>query len=416
MKELLEQVAGGHQFYHVRSPEYASTDTLPFRISPEPFYVSDKEAQAIELIGQEISGFMLATNGLYATNETAHELLDRGKPEFFLNNQRPDYMFLRPDMVVTPDGFTICEIETSVFGLALAELLNQGYISAGFETMTEETTLRNHVASTLPAEGTLVYTDKTKAFAGQLEFLAKQVFSGDDRHWQIAHAGEVTNAGSIYRAHYLVEYLSDMAVRTLYDRPGAKAQTMPSLTPQFEEKAILAFIWDKRFEDYYRNALGYAGFDLLRSVIPPTWIVGQEAYFAPGLPGNLQESVDLAGLSRSKRTFVLKPSGFSPDSSWSEGVSFLQSKSHDDARQLLEHATINSAQQLYVVQEFKEGVKRIMSYDSPEGIVDMQARVRLTPYFSTMVGKLLGIKATGCEGTQLIHATTASINTAVSIK
>lgn len=416
MKELLEEHAGEHQFYHVRSPKYATTEKLPFRISPEPFYISDEEARTIERIGHEVSSFMLATNDLYATNDIARELLDRGKPEVFLNDQRPNYAFLRPDMIITRDGFTICEIETSVFGLALSELLNRGYVAAGFETMSEVSTLRDHVASTLPDEGTIVYTDKTKAFAGQLEFLAKQVFSGNDRTWQAAHAGNVTETQAIYRAHYLIEHLTDVALKALYEKPGANAQSVPSLTPQFEEKAILAFIWDKRFEEFYRHALGNAGFELLRSVIPPTWIVGEEAHFAPGLPGSMQGSVDLAKLSRPHRNFVLKPSGFSQDSSWSEGVIFLQTKSREDSRKHLEHAAANSAQQLYVVQEFKEGVKRPMHYETPDGVVSTQARVRLTPYFSALVGKLLSVKATGCEGTQLIHASTASINTAVSIK
>lgn len=416
MKEILKQVADGHQFYHARSPEYASSDVLPFRISPEPFYVSDEEAQNIERIGQEINSFMEATVELYATNGAAHELLDRGKPEIFWDSRQSNYLFLRPDIIVTPNGFTICEIETSVFGLALAELLNQGYISAGFETMADEDTLRVYVTENTPPKGTIAYTDKTEAFAGQLDYLAQKVFSGDDRDWQATHLSETTENRPIYRAHYLVEYLSDVAVRGLYDTPSARDHIMPSSTPQFEEKAILAFLWDSRFEEHYRNTLGNAGFEFLRSVIPPTWVVGEEEHFAPGLPGNLRESIELASLPRSKRRFVLKPSGFSQDSSWSEGVSFLQAKSRDDAVQLLGRASFNSTQQLYVVQEFNEGVKCAMSYDETEGAVSIQARVRLTPYFSTTLGKLLGIKATGCEGTQLIHASTASVNTAVSIK
>jgi len=249
-----------------------------------------------------------------------------------------------------------------------------------------------------------------------MDFLAQKVFSGDYRDWQAAHVSEAIKNKPIYRAHYLVEYLSDVAVRGLYDTPSAQEQVIPSPTPQFEEKAILAFLWDSRFEEHYRGALGNAGFDFLRSVIPPTWVVGEEEHFALGLPGNLSGSIDLASLPRSKRRFVLKPSGFSQDSSWSEGVSFLHEKSRDDVAHLLGRASFNSTQQLYVVQEFNEGVKCAMSYDNTEGAVSIQARVRLTPYFSTTLGELLGIKATGCEGTQLIHASTASVNTAVSIK
>ena len=415
MKEVLERIAGGHQFYHARMPEYASADPLPFRISPEPFYISNEAATDIGRIGQEVCSLMQATAELYETNDVVHELLDRGKPAVFQNVQPPQYLFFRPDMVITPDGFAICEIETSVFGLAVAELLNQGYSEAGFETLVELGALGDHIEHGTPSHGTIVYTDKTKAFAGQLEFLAEKVFSGRERQWRASHIGEASDSESQYRAHYLVEYLTDAAVQSLYDS-SEPPQTMPSLSPQFEEKAILAFIWDKRFENFYREALGTAGFELMRSTIPPTWIVGEEQHFAPGLPAGMTQSTDLAGLARSKRDFVLKPSGFSSDSSWSEGVTFLQSVSRETAAETLDRATADSANRLYVVQEFNEGVKLPMSYDTPEGSVGMQARVRLTPYFSNVVGKLLGIKATGCEGTQLIHATTASINTAVSVK
>ena len=415
MKEVLERIADGHQFYHARMPEYASTDPLPFRISPEPFYISDEQAKAIGRIGQEVCGLMQATAELYETNDDVHELLDRGKPAVFQNVQPPQYLFFRPDMIITSDGFAICEIETSVFGLAVAELLNQGYSEAGFETLARPGILGDHIEHATPSNGTIVYTDKTKAFVGQLEFLAEKVFSGRNRQWRASHIGEASGSESQYRAHYLVEYLTDAAVQSLYDS-AEPPKTMPSLSPQFEEKAILAFIWDKRFEDFYSKALGAAGLELLRTAIPPTWIVGEEQYFAPGLPAGMNQSVDLAGLARSKRGFVLKPSGFSSDSSWSEGVTFLQSMSHETAAETLGRVTADATDRLYVVQEFKEGVKNPMSYDGSDDPSSMQARVRLTPYFSNVVGELLGIKATGCEGTHLIHASTASVNTAVSIK
>lgn len=51
-------------------------------------------------------------------------------------------------------------------------------------------------------------------------------------------------------------------------------------------------------------------------------------------------------------------------------------------------------------------------------IEQMKARIRVTPYFSMVgvnEGKLVAIKATGCENTNYIHASTGSINTAVSV-
>ncbi len=55
MREVLEQIADGHQFYHARMPEYATTDMLPLRVSPAPFYVSREEARDLGRIGQHAS-------------------------------------------------------------------------------------------------------------------------------------------------------------------------------------------------------------------------------------------------------------------------------------------------------------------------------------------------------------------------
>lgn len=44
----------------------------------------------------------------------------------------------------------------------------------------------------------------------------------------------------------------------------------------------------------------------------------------------------------------------------------------------------------------------------------MIAKVRLTPYFNPGNNRLIAIKATGCANTDYIHATTASVNTAVA--
>lgn len=43
----------------------------------------------------------------------------------------------------------------------------------------------------------------------------------------------------------------------------------------------------------------------------------------------------------------------------------------------------------------------------------MPVRTRITPYYN-LPGELLTIKATGCEHTNYIHASSVSINTAVA--
>jgi len=165
--------------------------------------------------------------------------------------------------------------------------------------------------------------------------------------------------------------------------------------------------------------LGVASFKHLKTVIPPTWIVGQEQFFAPGMPNNISSSIELANLSKSKRAYVLKSSGFSENSSWKEGVHFLQRESSDKTLQLLHDAETDKTG-IHIVQEFKKGINIPMNYESEDekSEIPMTARIRLTPYFSvtndSQDGKLIAIKATGCENTDFIHASSTSINTAVN--
>lgn len=420
MRSLLEAGLGDYQLYAPRREEFDTGRKIPFHVSPKPFTLNPDQSQEIQEMGNEIVNYFTSVDALYRTDGTVRKLLDTGKPEIFLTEaQRPsNYLFVRPDLIVSENGFTICEIETSPFGLALAELLNRGYNAAGYDTLVGENELSDHVSVETPQVGTIVYSQKTKSYHGQMTFLADKVFSNNNRTWAARSIDDLDSSEtkSVYRGFYLSECMSDPAIAELLknQHPTSTAFT-PSLTPHLEEKAGLSLIWDKRFESYFRTKLGSNAFEHLRKLIPPTWIVGQEEYFSPGLPGGISNSVELASLSKAKRAFVIKPSGFASNASWAEGVSMLHKKSAKKAEEILVDAA-NDKSGLHIVQEFRSGIKYELNY-SDDGQQTMMAKIRLTPYFAATgekAGKLIAIKATGCENTDLIHGTSASINTAVS--
>lgn len=419
MRAQLERIVGNHSIYHARREEFNTRQTIPFRVSPEPLLLSDTQKKEIKIIGSDTVDYFHAVNELYGSDERVKKILHTDRPEIFLVDEPSRYLFIRPDLIITPKGFSISEIETSPFGLALAEILNRGYTNKGYETMVEQGTLTAHIQATTPTEGHLIYSSKTQQYAGQMTFLADEVFSHDTRTWKAALATDVDpeKLTNVYRGFYLAEYLSDPDVKALLQRHVPQKDTLyPSATPHMEEKALLSFIWDNRFQEYFKKRLGLAAFNHLREVIPPTWVVGQEEHFALGMPDGIKDSIALATLSRSKRAFVLKSSGFGHQSSWAEGVHFLHEKSARTAGELLYQATLDTSA-LHVVQQFTQGVKIPIQYDTQDGErASMAARIRLTPYFSTVKGsegKLVAIKATGCENTDFIHASSASINTAV---
>lgn len=262
--------------------------------------------------------------------------------------------------------------------------------------------------------GTIAYSDKVQSFRGQLEFLEKEVFSGDGRKWDSANISQTeTDSKEIYRAFYLSDEYQDPEVAKFLLKDHIY---IPTSTPQFEEKALMSFIWDIRFKEVIRSRLGDSDFELLRSIIPKTWILGEEQYVDGGLPEQKSNSLEIATLGKSKRKYVLKQSGFNVHSSWGEGVVFLHKKGGEAAKELIKKA-LDDKEHLYIMQEFRQGKNVQMTYvDSNYVMQSMKAKVRITPYFAYSEkekGNLIAIKVTGCENTEYIHASTASINTSV---
>lgn len=418
MRNTIEVLAAGYLFYRSRQRTEQPEKPINFRVTPTPLQLSKAQKEELTRIGHSTTQYFLAVQELSQREEEVAQVLSKGKPEIFANGNNLCYLFIRPDIIMTADGMSICEIETSPFGLGLAHLLTQAYSLAGFETMAGPHELVNHVHRQSANQGTMVYSDKIQAFRGQLQFLVDHVFSGLERSWVLQHVQNHQDSLSLenlYRAFYLGEYLTDQLVKTLIDNTiAAQINITPSLTPHVEEKAILALIWDKRWSDFFNQQLGRSTCQHLLRVIPPTWVVGQERYFIPGLPNNVATTAEVAGLHRVERELVLKPSGFSPASSWSLGVAFLHEKSQAKAKALLVQAE-QDRNAAHVVQKFTRGTKIALLYEDNKGtkLEQMQARIRLTPYYA-LDGSLLTVKATGCEKTDYVHASSASINTAVA--
>lgn len=420
MRKIIESFLGGYELYKTRRKEFYTAEQVPFRVSPQPLELTNEQKTEIFELGEELTNYVEAVQELYEQEIEVRKILNKGKPESLLFSKTPQYLFIRPDIIITETGFIVCEIETSVFGLGLAELLNKSYRSAGFDTLIENGVLSSYIKSLVPSLGILAYSNKTASFSGQVDFLANTVFSGEGFLWEAKHVDSIDleQGQGIYRAFYQSEYLADPQVKSLMEKVHTKESfILPSLTPHIEEKAVLSFIWDMRWEEFFLKRLGKKSFEHLRKVIPPTWIVGEEKYFSSILPLGVTQSSDLASLSRSRRNFVLKSSGFSPNSSWAEGVYFLHKFSQEQAEKVLKLAE-NNTSTLFIVQEFRKGKNIQMTYEvEDKKIIPMNARVRLTPYYSMMgaeKGKLIAVKATGCENTDLIHASSTSINTAVS--
>ena len=95
-----------------------------FRVSPEPFYLSARDAGFFSDLGRHLLKFYEALNHLYMDSVKGKvpgwfaEYLDMGKPSDLIDysrmnkfrNQLPG--IIRPDVMVTENGFAVTELDS----------------------------------------------------------------------------------------------------------------------------------------------------------------------------------------------------------------------------------------------------------------------------------------------------------------
>src|ERR1041385_7968528 len=112
-----------------------------WRFSPEPFRLGPEKAKQIEELGRVLLQFYRAVNLLYRKSVEGKqpawvsELLDRGKPRELIELQRsPAFKneiprVIRPDVLLTENGFSISELDSVPGGIGLTAWLNKTYES-----------------------------------------------------------------------------------------------------------------------------------------------------------------------------------------------------------------------------------------------------------------------------------------------
>src|SRR4051812_42257308 len=112
-------------------------------LSPEPFPIDETLAKDLERLGHQLFVFQRACNQLYHQSVKGKQpawvarYLDDGKPpelvEFSRSKQfRDDIpLVIRPDLVLTDNGYVIAEIDSVPGGTGLTAWLNQTYTQFG---------------------------------------------------------------------------------------------------------------------------------------------------------------------------------------------------------------------------------------------------------------------------------------------
>jgi hypothetical protein len=178
----------------------------------------------------------------------------------------------------------------------------------------------------------------------------------------------------------------------------------PPPKAQLEEKLAFALFHHPLLAGLWRRELGEA-FDRLSALFPQTWVLDPRPLpphaVIPGITVDsspLHEWMQLKALSKSKRDYVVKPSGFSELAWGARGVKVANDLTQEDWEDALRDGLAAFDRTPHILQRFHKGKRvQIPVYDRASGSVNaFDGRVRLSPFYF-VVGddvRLGGILAT----------------------
>jgi hypothetical protein len=187
-----------------------------------------------------------------------------------------------------------------------------------------------------------------------------------------------------------------------------------------EEKLALALFHHHRLQEFWVENLGRRTLELLRQLIPPTWVL-DAAPLPPGaiLDGPhvggrpLHDWRELAGASQKERDLIIKISGYHETAWGARSVVLGSDCSRDEWQFGLDRALELAPTNLHVLQAYKKPkrvqhpVYRRPEQDGAPAVATAEAgRLRLCPYYFVVGGRtrLSGALATFCPpDKKIIH-------------
>ncbi len=362
-----------------------------WRWSPEPLKLSPAEARQIMSLGHPLARFQQACDGLYRRSaagklpEWLAELLDKGKPEWMTRLQREPATadqfprVIRPDLILTESGFSMTELDSVPGGIGVTAWLSQVYSKAGFDVLGGSDGMIDGFRSLMPDGGTVLVSEESKDYRPEMEWLTRELGAA----WNVTSAeGFEPDEQALYRFFELFDWQSIPSVKEL----AANLQITPPFKPHLEDKLWLALLWSPALRKTWEQALRGSHLKRLRELVPFGWVL-DPAPLPPyaALPKiNVHSWDEVANFSQKDRQLVLKISGFHETAWGSRGVFIGHDMPGPEWSQRLHTALDQSAEQPWIVQEFREGRRIEHPVFRDDGSVEMmQGRARLCPYFFT---------------------------------
>jgi len=370
-------------------------------LSPDAFAIDQKFRADLDQLGHRLFIFQRACNQLYQLSVRGKQpdwvarYLDAGKPkELVAFSRRKEIRddlprVIRPDLILTDEGYIIAEIDSVPGGIGLTSWLNQTYAQFDSSIIGGSDGMLDGFHRGLPHCGDIVISQEASTYRPEMEWLAARLKECHcDCEWRVAAAEnyEPQSNRDIYRFFELFDLPNIPNIdNPLRANAEGRVSITPPIKPFLEEKMWFALFWLKPLQEFWRRELGDKYFVKLQEVIPYSWLLDPTPLPQHAVIPRLEihDWHEAGKFSQKERDLLLKVSGFSPLGWGSRGVSLGSDLAHSDWEKKIEHALATFASSPTIMQKFHKGRlvdHRYWDAESNE-LKTMKGRVRLCPYY-----------------------------------
>ncbi|MFZ0916280.1 MAG: hypothetical protein WAN04_05235 [Candidatus Udaeobacter sp.] len=393
-------------------------------LSPDPFPIDKRFLAELEQLGHRLFIFQRACNQLYQLSVKGKQpawiaqYLDAGKPKELIEfSQRKEIrddlpQVIRPDLILTENGYIIAEIDSVPGGIGLTGWLNQTYSTFDGEIIGGAQGMLEGFRAVLPRGGDIVLSRESATYRPEMEWVAAQlnqrqavaggVDSGSardftpagviprlrDYSWRVVAAEnyEPQDGRDVYRFFELFDLPNIPGIeKTLRANSEGRITITPPIKPYLEEKMWFGLFWLQPLREFWRRGLGEKYFIKLQEVIPYSWLLDPTPLPQHAVIPRLEihDWREAAKFSQKDRDLLLKVSGFSPLGWGSRGIALGSDLPHAEWEKRIEHALATFESSPTILQRFHKGQQFEHHYWDPDSgeLKTMKGRVRLCPYY-----------------------------------
>jgi len=427
-----------------------------WKLSPEPWPITEAQLKELKVIGGACLSYQRALERLYVRsftdkkilrNREVHakwvaEYLDRYKPAGLIEHGRhrsikgQHPIVLRPDLLITEQGFTMTELDSVPGGIGLTAYLNEVY-AEDFPQVIGSTSMPQNFARTLGlltpqqkfpliaitvSEEAATYRPEFEWLAGKLRDLGHDVHVVDPSQiMQMGDGSYIPVEGAprkvdiLYRFFELFDLANVKGADGIFNavETGALVLTPPMKAFQ-EEKLGLALLHHPLLADFWKENLPENHLDALLRIVPRTWIMERSelpptaVLHAPTVNNRpIRDWAELAEASQRERNLIIKASGFHETAWGARSVTLGSDVSREEWLEAIETAVSAENETFYVMQDYHKPLRLPHPvYQEDGSTTTAEGRVRLCPYFFAQgdTVELSGILATFCPADKkIIH-------------